>query len=143
MRRDGWTAEVTVAADTSKVPDGPTEAAKYAMDQVHHLASEWVKVEHHVAGVTETWLVDTSDGAVTHIGKTMSDPDREDFEPDPADQCEWATGSHYGGVFRLEDLGEDNESWLSCGNHLADSMGGHDYVMVSPHNENGDDDGRG
>lgn len=138
MRRDGWTAEVTLAADLSKVPDGPVEAAKYAMDQVPQLASSWVKAEHHVAGTTETWLVDTSDGTVTHIGVSNSDPDREDFEPMPNSPCEWVDGDHYGGVFRLEDLSEKNEWWLSCGNHLADSMGGHDYVMVSPHNENGD-----
>lgn len=127
-----------MAADLSKIPDGPVEAAKYAMDQVAQLASSWVKAEHHVAGVTETWLVDTSDGTVTHIGVSRSDPDREDFEPKPESNCNWGNGgSHFGGEFRVEDL-EEGEWVVSCGNHLADTIGGQAYVMVSPHEKNGD-----
>jgi len=137
--RPGWTAEIEVDADLGKVPSDPVEAAKYAVDQVRRLSSPWVKVEHHEDGVTRTWLVDTSDGTVTDIGPSHSDPDRDDATPPVDSLCEWADGRHYDGMFRLVDQ-EDGEVTVSCGNHLADWASGIGDVLVTPYKENGETD---
>ena len=70
--------EIEIDADLSKVPDGPIEAAKYALDQVHRLADPLVVVHRFNAdGTLDNWMVDTSDGAVAVIGNTTWGPSAE------------------------------------------------------------------
>lgn len=59
-----WQASVEVDADLHKVPDGPQEAAKYALDEIRGLEAPIVEVTRSEGDRTDRWLVDTADGTV-------------------------------------------------------------------------------
>lgn len=75
----GWTAEIEVDADLDKIPDGPVEAAKYAVNQVRRLAEPCVTVfRHNDDDTIDSWMVDTLNGQVTYIGQSHSGPTPEE-----------------------------------------------------------------
>lgn len=146
MARPGWTAEIVVDADLSKIPDGPVEAAKYAVDQVRRLASPIVTVYHHRPdGVAMTYIVDTNDGGVTEVGEMtaeMTPEQREEYVAEAeATLCEWAARSHDSTIWSLRFSPDREDSAISCSAHLGELMDERGAIVVlhEPDNERSKD----